>query len=202
MHVDVDAGTPRAADALDDLDRLRRRLDKILGHPITIWSVRAVPDDFDARFDATQRRYVYRLADAETVHPLRRADTWHVGVPLDTRAMQDAARHVVGEHDFASFCRAPDSGHTVRRIDEIEVVRIAPGSVEVRVQGRAFCHQQVRSIVGCLVEVGRGRRASEWLQQVLAARDRGAAVAVAPPHGLTLASVRYGRQYPASPPVS
>lgn len=200
LHVDVDPDRARAAAALEDLDELRQRLDHLVGHPVTIWQVRPVPDDFDARFAATDRHYVYRLGDAETIHPLRRPDTWHVGAPLDTRAMQEAADHLRGEHDFASFCRAAEGGHTVRRIDEIEAVRVAPGSVEVRVTGPAFCHQQVRSIVGCLVEVGRGQRPPSWLADVLAARDRATAAAVAPPHGLTLARVRYGRHYPASPP--
>jgi tRNA pseudouridine38-40 synthase len=88
----------------------------------------------------------------------------------------------------------------VRRLDELTVSRASGGEVHLRLRGPAFCHQMVRSVTGCLVEVGRGRRAPAWLGEVLAARDRGRAVDVAPPQGLTLERVAYGRRWPAAPP--
>ncbi len=97
----------------------------------------------------------------------------------------------MGEHDFASFCRRADGRHLVRRIDRLWVRRHRAGLVVVGVEGPAFCHQMVRSITGCLVDVGRARRPVEWVGEVLAARNRQAAGAVAPPHGLTLTAVSY-----------
>ena len=113
--------------------------------------------------------------------------------------MRVAARALLGEHDFAAFCRRAPGRTTRRRLDTVTVARRG-GVVEVGLRGPAFCHQQVRAIVGCLVEVGRGRREPEWLAEVLASQDRAAAARVAPPHGLVLERVRYGRRWPAGGP--
>lgn len=200
VHLDVDTSVARADRAVRELTALRRRLDRMVGHPITIWHLRRVPEDFHARFSATERGYRYRLADSDALHPLLRFDTWHVGVELKTRPMQQAADHLLGEHDFASFCRRSEGGHTVRQLEAVGVERVRPGRIDVAFRAPAFCHQQVRSVVGCLLEVGRGRREPGWLGEVLAARSRAAASRVAPAHGLTLESVKYGRRFPASPP--
>ncbi|MFP4634557.1 MAG: tRNA pseudouridine(38-40) synthase TruA [Nitriliruptoraceae bacterium] len=200
VHVDLARSQPRVAALLADLDVMRERLDRLVGEAVTIWRVQAVPGTFDARFSAVARRYRYRLVDAAAQDPIRRHDRWHLGVPLDRAAMRTAADALIGEHDFASFCRRAPGRTTVRRIDVLRVSRPARGNLEVVVEGPAFCHQQVRSVVGCLVEVGRGRRDPGWLAEVLAARDRGAAARVAPPHGLTLERVSYGRGLPAAPP--
>ena len=112
--------------------------------------------------------------------------------------MQQAAKALVGEHDFASFCRRADGRTTLRRIDELTIAR-RDDQVHVKLRGPAFCHQQVRSIVGCLVEVGQGRRPVDWLGEVLEARDRSASARVAPPHGLTLEAVRYPRPFADAP---
>jgi tRNA pseudouridine38-40 synthase len=200
VHLDVALGVPRAARALTDLAVLRDRLDHQLGPAITIWAVRRVGAGFDARFSATARRYRYRLVDAPAADPIHRHDRWHVPGPLSVAAMRRGAHELLGEHDLASFCRRAPGRTTVRRLDRLSVTRPQPGRVDVVLEGPAFCHQQVRSIVGCLVEVGRGRREPSWLGEVLRARDRQAAARVAPPHGLTLERVRYGRGWPAAPP--
>ena len=199
-HLDVDVAVARARRAVADVEALRRRLDALTGPAITVWRVRPVPEAFDARFSATERRYRYRLIDHEVAPPLARHDHWVVGVPLSVPAMRAAARPLVGEHDFASFCRKRPGATTVRRLTAVTLHRPGPGRVDVRVAGTAFCHQQVRAIVGCLVEVGRGARPPGWVAEVLAARDRNAAGAVAPPEGLTLERVSYGRRWPAAPP--
>lgn len=187
VSVDVPAGTR----ILGDLDRARTALDRLCGPEITIWSLRQVDPDFHARFSATRRRYRYRLADADALAPLARHDTWHVGPPrLDVSAMAEGGAHLLGEHDFASFCRRAGDGRLVRRIDRLEVRR-ALDLVVVEVNGPAFCHQMVRSIVGCLVAVGRGRRSPAQVAEALAARDRAAVGAIAPPHGLTLLGVDF-----------
>jgi tRNA pseudouridine38-40 synthase len=201
VHLDVDASVSRAARAVADPAVLRTRLDRMVGDAITIWRVRAVGPGFDARFSATARGYRYRLVDGEVVAPLHRHDRWVVTSPLALRPMRTAAAALVGEHDFASFCRRAAGRTTVRRLDEVAITRPAAGRIDVRLAGTAFCHQQVRSIVGCLVEVGRGGRDPGWVAEVLAARDRSAAARVAPPHGLTLERVAYGRGWPAAPPA-
>ncbi|HVM14045.1 MAG TPA: tRNA pseudouridine(38-40) synthase TruA [Egibacteraceae bacterium] len=190
VHCDV----PADAGLLGDPDGARRSLDAICGPEITVWRVRQVPATFDARFSATQRRYRYRICDAGAMNPLWRHDTWQLGPPaLDVTAMQAGAQHLVGEHDFASFCRRAGDQHLVRRIDRLEVRRPRAGLVTLTVHGKAFCHQMVRSVTGCLVPVGQGSRPPGWVAEVLAARDRQAVSRVAPPHGLTLVGVSYSR---------
>ena len=209
VHVDLDvidaprdpgARVDRAQRALADLEVLRHRLDQLVGPAITIWQVTSVSQAFDARFSAVSRTYRYRLVDAPAADPINRNDRWHVRDALDVAAMQQAGQALVGEFDFASFCRKAPGQSTVRRIERVTVSRPSRGRVDIRIDGTAFCHQQVRSITGCLVEVGSGRRPSGWLGEVLAAQDRSVAAAVAPPHGLTLERVSYGRWWPASPP--
>jgi tRNA pseudouridine38-40 synthase len=218
LHLDVDPGVPAAARGLADPGRLARRLGRALPRAIRIHRVRRVADDFDARFSATARAYRYRLRDG--VDPRGRGrgvardpgDVWSLTAILDVSAMRTAGRHLLGEHDFASFCRRAPGRTTVRRVDELTLRRlppdavrgrrrVGPGRIDLRIEGPAFCHQQVRAVVGCLVAVGRGRRDPAWVGEVLAARDRAAAAALAPPHGLTLETVRFGRGAPAAPPV-
>jgi tRNA pseudouridine38-40 synthase len=209
VHLDVDVTVPTAQRSLPDVlagaavgDSLRRRIDRLVGPAIVVWRVRRVSDRFDARFSATSRGYRYRLADGVTLAPLERFDRWHVGVPLAVPPMRRALRHVVGEHDFAAFCKRVPGRSTTRRIDDATVTRPGPGEVHVRLTGNAFCHNQVRGIVGCLVEVGRGRWEPDRMGEVLASRDRARLARVAPPEGLTLERVSYGRAWPAAPPRS
>ena len=191
VHCDV----PVDARLLADLTRVRGSLDALCGPEVAVWRVRRVPSTFDARFSATQRSYQYRICDAVAMSPLWRAHTWHLGAPrLDVDAMEAGGRHLVGEHDFSSFCRRAGDQHLVRRIDRLEVRRRRAGLVTLAVEGRAFCHQMVRSVTGCLVPVGQGTREPGWVADVLAARDRQAVGRVAPAHGLTLVGVSYSRR--------
>lgn len=199
VHLDVDPAGERAAEVLDDLERLRERLDRMVGGAISLWRMTAVDGDFDARFSATWRAYRYRLA-AHPGDPRLRNLVWHVPGPLDTPAMHDAAQAVVGEHDYASFCRKAPGKTTMRRITDAAVQRVG-GEVHVTLRGSAFCHQMVRSITGSLVEVGRGRRPAAWLGEALAARDRSVAGPVAPPQGLTLEGVGYDHTSGDAPPT-
>lgn len=189
LHADV----PADWRLLADLDRARRALDAGCGPAIAVWRVRRVPGSFDARFSATQRRYRYRLCDAAALSPLERHTVWHVGPPaLDVEAMGAGAAHLLGEHDFSSFCRRREGQHLHRRVDRLRVRRRPRGLVDVDVAGPAFCHQMVRSIVGCLLRVGRGQRAPDWVAEARDARDRSVVGAIAAPHGLVLTAVRFG----------
>ncbi|MGH8923074.1 MAG: tRNA pseudouridine(38-40) synthase TruA [Acidimicrobiia bacterium] len=167
--------------------RLLRSLVGLLGPEIVPYSLVEVDDAFDARRSALSRAYRYQILNAPFADPLRRHTTWHVADALDVEGMDRAVQPLIGEHDFAAFCRANSAGGTVRRLlqagwsrEDLVVLTITAGS---------FCHQMVRSIVGLSVEVGRGKRPPGLMADVLAARQRSGQLA--PPHGLTLWEVAY-----------
>jgi tRNA pseudouridine38-40 synthase len=177
-------------------DRLRRSLDALVGEGIVVREVRAARPGFSARFDAISREYRYRFVDGP-VPPLFLARfAWHVGSPLDAEAMRQGAAHLVGEHDFSSFCvtESAQGKTTVRRLDTLEVaeeVHLGERCLRLRVVGNAFLHSMVRVIAGTLVEVGAGRREPRWVAEALHSRARAAAGPTAPAHGLTLWHVAY-----------
>ncbi len=195
VHLDVDpvalAGAAGRAQEPPP-QALVRRLNGILPADVRVRRVREVSAAFDARFSALWRRYVYRVVDsAEALDPLQRGHVLAWPRPLDEAAMSVAAAGLVGHHDFASFCRQRAGATTVRVLHELTWARREDGVLEATVRADAFCHSQVRALVGCLLAVGDGRRPVEWPAEVLQARRRDPAVAVAPAHGLTLEQVAY-----------
>lgn len=173
-----------------ETDRLLRSLNAMLGPEIAVQACDRVGDGFSARFSATSRTYHYCILNTPVQDPLRRFTAWHVPEPLDIDAMNIAISSLVGEHDFASFCRKAPGRSTERTV--LDAVWSRAGElVELRVTATAFCHQMVRSIVALCVDVGRGRVAVETVPSILAARDRNAARGAAPPLGLVLWSVDY-----------
>lgn len=181
------------------LTSLARSVTALAGPGIVVSRARRARPGFSARFDAVSREYRYRLVPG-SVPPLFLAPwAWHVPGELDLEAMRTAAAHLLGEHDFRSFCVADsaEDKNTVRRIDEIEISseqQLGEGNLVVRVVGNAFLHSMIRIIVGSLVEVGTTRRDPAWLAEALAAEDRAAAGPTAPPQGLTLWAVEYPRE--------
>lgn len=170
--------------------RIARAVTSMLGPEVVATAAAVVEDTFDARFSATARSYRYRVLNGPVPDPLRRHTVWHVSAPLDLGAMNRAASHVVGEHDFASFCRRAEGRTTMRTVHEAAWDR--EGDLLVfAISARAFCHQMVRSITGFCVDAGRGRVAPDSMPEVLAAEDRGAARDIAPPTGLILWDVTY-----------
>lgn len=175
---------------------MMRSLNALAGDGIVVREVRRARAGFSARFDAMRREYRYRIVTG-MVPPLFLAPVaWWVAKDLDLDAVRDGAAHLVGEHDFKSFCVAAsaEGKRTVRRIDSIELSEeevLGERCVTVRVVGNAFLHSMVRAIVGTLVDVGSGRRGPEWVAEALAACDRAAAGQTAPAQGLTLWSVEY-----------
>jgi tRNA pseudouridine38-40 synthase len=171
--------------------RLVRRLRGVLPPDIAVAAVTEAPEGFDARFGALARHYVYRLTDDPAgPPPLRRADT--VGWPrsLDAAAMALATGLLLGEHDFAAFCRRREGATTIRTLLALDVER-SGGLIEVRASADAFCHSMVRSLVGALLAVGEGRRLPDWPGGLLSRTERAGDVPVAPAHGLTLVRVDY-----------
>ncbi|MFG2002692.1 tRNA pseudouridine(38-40) synthase TruA [Spirillospora sp. NPDC048911] len=169
-----------------------RRLAGLLPADVRVRRVSVAPDGFDARFSALSRRYVYRVCDDPVgVDPLRRHDVlWHPR-PLNLDRMNGATALLLGEHDFAAYCRKREGATTIRRLLKYEWERESRHIAAATVQADAFCHSMVRAMVGALLMVGDGRREVEWPSEVLAARVRDSAVNVAPAHGLSLEEISY-----------
>ena len=186
----VDAARGRAAHSPGDV--LLRRLNGVLDPDVRVRRIGVAPAGFDARFSALWRRYAYRIADrAEAVDPLRRSHVLVVSQSLNEAAMEGASEALLGEHDFAAFCRKRPGATTVRTLLELGWQRQPDGLLVGTVRADAFCHNMVRALVGCLVAVGEGRRDAAWAGGVLAGRQRDPAVTVVQPHGLTLEEVGY-----------
>jgi tRNA pseudouridine38-40 synthase len=196
VHVDVRPGV--------DTVRLLRSVNAMLGPAVVVREVAEAPPGFDARRSALARRYRYLVLEADTPDPLLAPMAWQVPGPLDLRAMVAGADSLVGEHDFRAFCRRPPGsapGTPVprrvidARFSELPVParELGEGARLLRfdIEASAFCHQMVRSIVGVLVEVGRGRRRVADVTWLLRSGDRSRGGVIAPPHGLCLTAVHY-----------
>ncbi|MQA09611.1 MAG: tRNA pseudouridine(38-40) synthase TruA [Pseudonocardiaceae bacterium] len=175
-----------------DEDALARRLSRVLPADVRVRRVHQVPAEFDARFSALRRHYVYRVGDAPWgVDPLRRADTLTWPRPLELDALNQASSSMLGEHDFVAFCKWRAGATTVRELQRLEWTRGDDGVLSAWVSADAFCHSMVRSLIGALLAVGEGRKSVDWPASLFSARERSSAVMVAPAHGLTLVGVDY-----------
>jgi tRNA pseudouridine38-40 synthase len=160
-------------------------------HPVAVLAAERAADDFHARFDATSRAYIYRIANRRPDLALDRGRAWRIPVKLDTEAMHTAAQALVGRHDFTTFRDSQCQADTpVKTLTSISVERHGE-EIVIRTAARSFLHRQVRSMVGSLVEVGRGREPVGWIADILKAADRTACGPVSPPEGLYLESVSY-----------
>ncbi|WJV46772.1 tRNA pseudouridine(38-40) synthase TruA [Streptomyces flavofungini] len=186
-HVDL----PEALWA-EHREKLLRRLAGRLPHDVRVWKAEEAPAGFNARFSAIWRRYAYRVTDHPGgVDPLLRGHVlWHDWT-LDVDAMNTAAQALLGEHDFAAYCKRREGATTIRTLQELRWERLADGILEATVKADAFCHNMVRSLVGAMLFVGDGHRPPDWPGKVLAAGVRDSAVHVVRPHGLTLEEVGY-----------
>ena len=173
-----------------DPARIQRSINRMLAPEVVVREAGAAPPGFDARHSATAREYLYRIRTGPWPDPFSARFEWHRPGELALAPMRRAASLLRGEHDFASFCRPPQAGGTVRHLRHL-TIRKQGELVEVRAEADAFLHQMVRSLVGTLVAVGEGRMKPEDMRAVLSARSRQAAGPVAPPDGLTLLRVRY-----------
>ncbi|MDX2596982.1 tRNA pseudouridine(38-40) synthase TruA [Streptomyces sp. WI03-4A] len=173
-------------------EKLLKRLAGRLSKDVRVWRLSEAPEGFNARFSAIWRRYAYRVTDNPGgVDPLLRGHVlWH-DWPLDVDAMNEAARALLGEHDFAAYCKRREGATTIRTLQELSLVRGGDGVITATVRADAFCHNMVRSLIGALLFVGDGHRGPEWPGKVLAAGVRDSAVHVVRPHGLTLEEVGY-----------
>jgi tRNA pseudouridine38-40 synthase len=173
-------------------DRLRDALNAHLKPaPVAILVAEKVCADFEARFSATARHYVYRILNRGAPPTLERDHVWHVARRLDAEAMQGAAQCLVGRHDFSTFRAAECQANSpVRTLDRLHVARTGE-IIEIHASARSFLHHQVRSMVGSLEHVGSGRWSAADLEAALLARDRTRCGTVAPARGLFLMRVDY-----------
>jgi tRNA pseudouridine38-40 synthase len=181
-----------------DVAALLRAVNRNLRPSVVVRAVEPAPPGFDARRSATGRRYRYTVWNHAAADPFTAATAWHVAPPLDLTAMRLACDALYGEQDFSSFCRRPpiDGASLVRIVRHADWLDLGDGLVRFEIEASSFCQQMVRSIVGTLVDVGRGRRKAGEMAAVVRARSRAAAGQLAPPHGLCLWEVNYGRDGP------
>jgi tRNA pseudouridine38-40 synthase len=173
-------------------DKVRDALNAHLRpQPVAVLAAERAVSDFDARRSAVRRHYLYRIVNRRADLALDRGRAWRLSRPLDAAAMQAAAQRLVGAHDFTTFrsteCQAKSP---VKTLDRLDVSR-ADDTIDVAAVARSFLHNQVRSMVGSLVQVGEGKWTADDLSHALDARDRTACGPVAPPEGLYLMRVDY-----------
>jgi tRNA pseudouridine38-40 synthase len=183
-HLDIEK-------AIDPFRLMEALNAKLRPQPIAVLACDIVPDDWHARFSCTGRSYIYRITNRRAPLTLERGKAWQVSAPLDADAMHAAAQHLVGHHDFTTFrsvhCQAASP---VKTLDRLDVVRDGE-EIDIHAAARSFLHHQVRSMVGCLVLVGRGKWSGDDLKAALDARDRAALGFNAPPDGLYFAGATY-----------
>jgi tRNA pseudouridine38-40 synthase len=186
MTAHVDLAKPIAAFRLSE--GLNARLRPL---PVAILRAEAVADDWHARFSCLGRRYRYRIVNRRAPLALEAGRAWQVAVPLDAEAMDGAAQRLVGRHDFTTFRSAHcQSESPVKTLDRLVVLRLGE-AIEIEAAARSFLHHQVRSMVGCLQLVGRGKWNADDLTAALAVRDRAALGLNAPPDGLYFVEALY-----------
>jgi len=208
VHVDLPDPLPRVRgrDGTRPMtpDDLLHAINRQLGPVVVLRAAGPAPPGFDARRSATSRRYRYLVHSAPSPDPLLARSAWHVPHPLDFRAMVVAADTLIGAHDFRAFCRrspGAEAGDPVVRTvtsagwSVIDADGVDGQLLRFEIVAGSFCHQMVRSLVGALVSVGRGRGNAATMVALLRAGSRSGAPSPAPPHGLCLQSVSYDDPY-------
>lgn len=184
VHVDLEKVWPA--------DTVRNALNAhLLGERVKVLDATVVDGDWHARFSASGRKYLYRILNRPAPPALLDGQVWHVKGALDVAAMQEAAAHLVGRHDFTTFRDALCQANSPMRT--LDVARVEASGEEVRLvfEARSFLHRQVRSMTGTLVQAGLGRWTPDEVRLALEARDRKACGPVAPSAGLYLTGVDY-----------
>jgi len=195
VHAQGQVVTFDAAIDESDLPALARAINAQCGPEIVVRHLAVVDPGFDARFSARARSYRYTVLNRPVPDPFLARTSWWVPAPLDLASLRLGCDPLIGPHDFSSFCRRPKGagadGSLVRNVTDARWHDLGEGVLRFDITATAFCHQMVRSIVGTLVEVGRGKRRAGEMMGVLHACDRAAVTTIAPPQGLCLWSVRY-----------
>jgi tRNA pseudouridine38-40 synthase len=166
--------------------------------PVAILRAEIAPPDWHARFSCIGRRYIYRIVNRRAPLALEAGRAWHLQVRLDAEAMRESAGILVGRHDFTTFRSAQCQAESpVKTLDRLDVRRIGD-RIEIEAAARSFLHHQVRSMVGCLQLVGRGKWSAADLEAALQARSRAALGFNAPPEGLYFMEALYPEDLPSA----
>jgi tRNA pseudouridine38-40 synthase len=175
-------------------ERMQRAINGALSPEVAVVDARDAREGFDARFSAIAREYRYVIDTAPNADPFTARYVWHRPMELSIGRIREGAHHLIGEHDFTSFCRHPGQGKpTVRDLQRVSVTREG-ATVILRFRANAFLHQMVRTLVGTLVRVGEGRLEPQDVRTMLEGRKRAVISQPAPPRGLTLDRVIYGKR--------
>ena len=184
IHVDV----PETI----NLEELGYKLNRILDTDVRVMNISVAPVAFHARFSALRRHYTYKILDAnQVISPLHRFDVASWYRPLDIDAMNTASALLLGDHDFAAYCKFREGATTIRQLQKFDWVRDSEGYLVGDVVADAFCYSMVRNLVGSAVCVAEGRFEPSWIAEMLANRQRISDSMVFPPEGLTLVQVDY-----------
>jgi len=175
-----------------DLTALQRGLNSLLAPDIVITGIEEAEEDFHARFRARSKTYEYHILNRSYPSALLRAYAWFIPHQLDLAAMEGCGRLLIGSHDFSSFRASGDeSRHSIREVIRLEIERREDDLIVIVIEANAFLREMVRSIVGTLVDVGRGKTSLEEFKEIFEARDRRKAGMTAPAQGLFLVEVKY-----------
>jgi tRNA pseudouridine38-40 synthase len=184
IHIDVPEST--------ELSDLAYRLNRLLDIDLRVLEIEVAPEGFHARFSALRRHYKYQIVDANrAINPLDRYDRASWYRPLDVDRMNEASALLLGEHDFAAFCKFREGATTIRTLEIFRWERKDDGLLVAEVVADAFCYSMVRNLVGSAVCVAEGRFEPSWIAEMLANRERISESMVFPPEGLTLVQVDY-----------
>ena len=184
IHIDVPEST--------DLSDLEYRLNQLLDTDLRVLEIEVAPEGFHARFSALRRHYQYQIVDSnKAINPLDRYDRASWYRPLDLGRLNEASALLLGEHDFAAFCKFREGATTIRTLETFHWERKADGLLVAQVVADAFCYSMVRNLVGSAVCVAEGRFEPSWIAEMLANRERISDSMVFPAEGLTLIQVDY-----------
>jgi tRNA pseudouridine38-40 synthase len=184
IHIDVPEST--------DLSDLSYRLNQLLDTDVRVLELEVAPEGFHARFSALRRHYQYQIVDSnKAINPLDRYDRASWYRPLDLALLNEASALLLGEHDFAAFCKFREGATTIRTLETFKWERKADGLLVAQVVADAFCYSMVRNLVGSAVCVAEGRFEPSWIAEMLANRERISDSMVFPAEGLTLVQVDY-----------
>ena len=173
-------------------DKLPFAINALLPEDIRITSARVVVDDFNARYSAKRKTYLYKIYTSRHISPLRDDTQMRVSVPLDIESMQEACTYLIGEHDFRCFLASGSQvKDTVRTIYSARVYALGDDEIHFEIEGNGFLYNMVRIIVGTLVAIGSGKYPPSYMEEVIASQDRSKASPTAPAHALYLKSVEY-----------
>ncbi len=175
-----------------DLAALQRGLNSLLAPDIVITAIEEVAEDFHARFSARSKTYEYHILNCAYPSVFLKAYAWFIPHKLDLDSMERCGRLLIGSHDFSSFRASGDeSRHSVREVIHFEIERREGDLIIIVIEANAFLREMVRSIVGTLVDVGRGKTSAEEFKQIFEAKDRRKAGMTAPAQGLFMKEVKY-----------